>query len=349
MFQKAFVFTIITAAAVAAITAQTPEPKPAPMPQTFAWSFDGDGSYLGVQAKEVTKDNFSKLGLRDVRGVAVEKVLENSPAAAAGIQAGDVIVRFENEEITSVRKLTRLIGEVAPDHQVALTVLRNGSEMNISATVGKRPAPQFGNGNFEFATPGPMDKAMIEKLRDLPQLKDLEILKDLPENGPQVFGAPNAPGKVFTWRAGSGRQIGVGITPLTKQLASHFGVDGGVMISEVRDGSPAAKAGLKAGDIILEADGKAVAADIDLRQAIGSKKDGDVRLTIMRDGRRQDISVTPEASKDNGFVFQSDENGAFPAVPAVPGQMKVFRSKLPTAPGAPSLPKTLMLMPGRIL
>ena len=120
------------------------------------------------------------MGLHDVRGVAVEKVLENSPAAAAGLQDGDVMCFSNGEEVTSVRKLTRLIGEVAPDHQVALTVLRNGSEMNISATVGKRPAPQFGNGNFEFATPGPMDKAMIEKLRDLPQLKDLEILKDLP-------------------------------------------------------------------------------------------------------------------------------------------------------------------------
>lgn len=344
MFQKAFVFVFLAAATAVSVSAQTPEPKEAPAVRSFAWSMDGDGSYLGIQTKEVTKDNFSKFGLRDVRGVAVEKVLENSPAAAAGLQAGDVIVRVDNEEITSVRKLTRLIGEVAPDHRVALTVLRNGSEQNISATLGKRPGPQFGNGSFDFGMP--LNKVQIEKLRDLPELKDLDILKTLPEGGAQVFGAPNAPEKMFTWRAGSGRQIGVGITPLTKQLASHFNVDGGVMISEVREGSPASKAGLKAGDIIVEAEGKPLKGEFDLIRTIGEKKDGDVTLTIVRDGRRQNISVTPEASKDNGFVFQSDEGDA---VPAVPGQTRVFRSRVPSAPGAPALPKTLMVMPGRIL
>jgi serine protease Do len=344
MFQKAFVFVFLTAAAAIVASAQIVEPKEAPPVRSFAWTLDADGGYLGVQTKEVTKENFGQFGLREVRGVAVEKVQENSPAAAAGLQAGDVIVRIDDQEITSVRKLTRLIGEVAPDHQVTLTVLRNGAEQNMSATLGKRPAPEFGNGNFEFAMP--MDKAQIEKLGDLPQLRDLNILKNLPEGGPQVFGTPGAPGKVFTWRAGSGRQIGIGITPLTKQLASHFGVDGGVMISEVRDGSPAAKAGLKAGDIILEVDGKAVAADIDLIRAIGGKKDGDIRLTIIRDGRRQNISVTPEASKDNGFVFQTDEDG--PLAPAA-REMKVFRSKAPVARDSPALPRSPMVMPGRIL
>ena len=260
MFSKWFISVLIVTSSFILAFGQTPEAKKEKdaTPQAFAWSFEGDGGYLGLQTQEVSKENFAKFGLRDVRGVAVEKVLENSPAAAAGLQAGDVIVRFNGEEITSTRKLTRLISEVAPDHQVALTVLRGGREQEINATIGKRPMPKFESGNFTFSTPGPMGQMDGEKFKELLKLKDMPELKDMP-NGemPRVFAMPGGKGQNFGWSVGEGRQIGVGITPLGKQLAEHFGVDGGMMISEVRENSPAAKAGLKAGDIIVEVDGKA--------------------------------------------------------------------------------------------
>ena len=108
---------MIVTSAFTLVIGQTPEPKKDKViaPQAFAFSFDGDGGYLGVQTQEISKENFAKFGLRDVRGVAIEKVLENSPAAAAGIKDGDVIVRFNGEEIASSRKLTRLVGEVDPE------------------------------------------------------------------------------------------------------------------------------------------------------------------------------------------------------------------------------------------
>jgi len=286
------------------------KPDTAPSaPKVFSWSSDVGGSYLGVQTQEVNKENFSKFGLRDVRGVAVEKVSENSPAAAAGIQAGDVIVKFNGEEVTSARKLTRLIGEVDPDHQARVTILRNGNEQEITATLGKRPMPKFAEGNFNFPV------APNGSFKDLPQLKDMPNLKDMPDfksmspGEPHVFTFPNGEGRSFTWRAGEGRSIGVGITPLTKQLASHFGVEGGALVNDVRENSPAAKAGLKAGDIIVEADGKAVRSQFDLIKSINDKKDGSVQITVVRNGKRQTMSVTPEVSKDTGFVFDSDNDG----------------------------------------
>ena len=215
MFSKSFISVLIVTSSFILAFGQTPEAKKekeAPA-TTFAWSFDGDGGYLGVQTQEVTRENFAKFGLRDVRGVAVEKVLENSPAAAAGLQTGDVIMRFNGEEVTSTRKLTRLVSEVAPDHQVSLTISRGGREQEITATVGKRPAPKFENGNFMFSTPGPMGQFDLEKFKDLPQLKHLSQMKDFPKGEmPQVFAFPNGEGKAFTWRAGERRQIGIGVT-----------------------------------------------------------------------------------------------------------------------------------------
>lgn len=349
---------MIVTSAFTLVIGQTPEPKKDKVitPQAFAFSFDGDGGYLGVQTQEVSKDNFAKFGLRDVRGVAVEKVLENSPAAAAGIKDGDVIVRFNGDEITSSRKLTRLVGEVDPDHQVKLTILRNGSEQEITATLGKRPTPKFGEGNFKFAMP-PMDKFDVvpdfknfENFKDLPDFKNFENLKDLPQwkefpkgEMPQVFMTPKGEGEHFSWRMGEGRQIGVGVSPLTKQLAQHFGVESGVMISDVRENSPAAKAGLKAGDIIVEADGKAVKGDLDLIRTVNAKKEGDVSITIVREGKRQTISVTPEASKDGGFLFRTHDEGGWTSPPAMPAMPAIKMT-----PATPMAPMPL-LRHGRII
>lgn len=301
---------IVTSAFVLAI-GQTPEaPKEKERTRAFAFSFDGDGGYLGVQTQEVTRENFAKFGLSGVRGVAVEMVVENSPAAAAGLKDGDVILRFNGEEITSTRKLTRLIGEVAPDHQAKITISRAGREQDITATLGKRPEPKFADGNFLLRTPMP-------PMPDLKEFRRGEM--------PRVFTVPGGEGRTFMWKAGEGRQIGVGVTPLTKQLAAHYGVESGALINEVRENSPAAKAGLKAGDIIVEVDGKAVKGDLDIVKAINAKKEGDVQLTIMRNGSRQTMTVTPEKSKGSGFVFESEDNdnGLFTTSP-IPNQTRII-------------------------
>lgn len=88
-------------------------------------------------------------------------------------------------------------------------------------------------------------------------------------------------------------QIGVGLTPLTEQLAQYFGTDGGILINTVRDNSPASKAGLKAGDVIVEIDGVAAKGPMGLVRAIDDKKEGDVTLKIVRDRKDQTISLTP--------------------------------------------------------
>ena len=337
MYIKSLVSVLIVTSSFVLAFGQTPEAKAdkEKAVRAFSFAFDGDGGYLGVQTQEVTKENFSKFGLASVRGVAVEKVIENSPAQAAGLQAGDVIVRFENEEITSVRKLTRLISEVAADHQVKITVLRNNSEQDITATLGKRPMPKFENGSF----------AMTAPMGKLAELKDFPALPPMAEM-PKVLTTPGFEGKAFTWAPGGGRQIGVGVMSLTKQLAAHYGVDGGLLVNDVRENSPADKAGLKAGDIIVEAEGKAVKGDFDLIRTINSKKEGDVTITYVRDGKRQTVNVTPEASKDGGFIFRTgDENGVM--TPMAPGQLKVARPATPMAPMTPGV--YTLTRPGRIL
>ncbi|HLM03105.1 MAG TPA: PDZ domain-containing protein, partial [Pyrinomonadaceae bacterium] len=306
----------------------------------------GGGSYLGVQTQEITRENFSKFGLGEVRGVGVEKVLENSPAAQAGLQNGDVIVRFEDEEITSTRKLSRLISEIAPDHQARLTVLRGGSEREITVTMGKRPAPRFEDGFFELRVPpvgGEMPPVRISPAPRTPRTGETPPVRTFPP-----VGELNGSRDFFMFR-GDGRHIGAALTPLTKQLADYFGINEGrgLLINEVRADSPAAKAGLKAGDVIVEAEGREVKGMGDLLRAIGEKKEGEVTLTVVRDRNRQTVRVMPEKMKDDGgFFFEFDDrDGALLNVPPIAPQTPGVKPL--NAPA--NLPSVPLLVPTRIL
>lgn len=256
--------------------------------------------YLGVQTVEITKENFGKYNLSEVRGVAVEKVVKDSPAAKAGIQKGDVIVRFDGEEVSSVYKLTRLLNEIAPDHTAKITVLRGGSEIELNATLAKRETRQFAD-SFPFPGAPPQGPVIVPRLSPT-----------LP-NGAQIYPIPpmTDDGNLFIFRGGAAtRQIGVNAAPLTKQLADYFGVAGGegLLISLVGENSPAAKAGLKAGDVITAVDGKAIKNTADLIRALGDKKEGDVILTIVREKNTQTVTVTPEASKSAPGAFRNFGN-----------------------------------------
>lgn len=283
--------------------------------RVLTWATTASGGYLGVQTKDVNSANFASFGLASVRGVAVEKVVDGSPAADAGLRDGDVIIRFNGEEVTSSQKLTRLVSEVAPDHQVRLTILRNGAESEVKAIIGKRPAPRFESGSF--GVPGAPQRIEIPDFEGFP--------------GVPAIPFPRGEGNTMVWRFGNSRQIGVGLTSLTKQLSEHFGVKGGSMINNVRENSPAANAGLRAGDIIVEIDGKEVANDMDIIRAISSKEEGEVSITFVRNGARQTISVTPEKGNNSlERMFQ---------IPAAPSA--------PVPPSSPE-PPAAVLFPGRI-
>ena len=312
-----------------AVTAQTPAPRPEP--QVFSFSFDGAGGYLGVQTEEVTKENFSRFGLREVRGVAVADVVEGSPAQTAGLQKGDVIIRVNGDEITSSRKLTRLIGEISPDHTAKITVSRGGSERDINVTLGRRPEPKFGDGAFHF--PEGIEKFEMPKFPNMPELEKL----------PRIEGKPGEP---FVWSFTNRRQIGVGLTPLTKQLSDHFGVENGALVNTVRENSPAAKAGLKAGDIIVEVDGKAVKGEMDVIRALGEKKEGDVTVTYVRDRNRRSVTISPEEVKGGFEHFEFRGTPDAPGAPAAPGVLKLSRPAMP--PAAP-MPLNQLFVPGRIV
>ena len=147
MYRKFSIFILLSALlATVSFAQETPKAKKAGKAKAdslYRISVGGSGGYLGIRMKEVSGANYQELGLSEVRGVAIQKVLEDSAAEKAGLQDGDVIVSFNGEAVTSTRKFSRMIREVAPDHTVNLTVVRGGSEMQVPVTMGKRKGMAF--------------------------------------------------------------------------------------------------------------------------------------------------------------------------------------------------------------
>jgi len=252
--------------------------------RAFSFFVDG-GTFLGIYAEDISRENMARYGMREVRGVGLTQIMKDSPAEKAGLRKDDVIVRFDGDSVTSTRKLDRLVGECSPDQTVRLTISRGGAEQEVSATLSKRDNP----GGF-----------LRGAVRD-------DVLRGIERNWPPM--APGEDFKInpgdgnFVFAFGGGRRLGIGTQSLTKQLADYFGAkDGGILITSVSENSPAAKAGLKAGDVITAVDGEKVASPGDISRVINKKDDGDVSLTVLRDHNPRTVKVTPEKNPERAIA-----------------------------------------------
>ena len=95
--------------------------------------------WLGVNIQRVTKDLAAGLGMKTPEGALVSNVTEDSPAAKAGLKAGDVIVAVEDERIEKMRELPRRVARLAADQTANFTIVRNGRERIIDVVIGKMP------------------------------------------------------------------------------------------------------------------------------------------------------------------------------------------------------------------
>ncbi|MFT8274009.1 DegQ family serine endoprotease [Kerstersia gyiorum] len=121
---------------------------------------------IGVQISEVSKDVADAIGLPNAQGALVSMVEEKGPAEAAGVQPGDVIVRFNDHEIKRWSDLPRLVGDTKPDTKAPLEVWRKGKKMTLNVRIGEIPteegaavaqAPASANANALGLAVAPLD------------------------------------------------------------------------------------------------------------------------------------------------------------------------------------------------
>jgi serine protease Do len=96
--------------------------------------------WLGVQSKEVTRAQADKLGLNEARGVLVAGVLHDSPAEAAGIKQGDILLKWGKHPLANPADLQFTVARSQPGSEVTVTLFRDGKAREVTVTVGTRPS-----------------------------------------------------------------------------------------------------------------------------------------------------------------------------------------------------------------
>jgi serine protease DegQ len=97
-------------------------------------------SYLGVQPVQVTREVAAQLGLDQARGVALLEVVEDGPAARAGLRPGDVILRMDDAAVDTVEDLFAELRQRDPGSQARITYIRDGREQQATVTLAERPS-----------------------------------------------------------------------------------------------------------------------------------------------------------------------------------------------------------------
>lgn len=108
------------------------------------------GAYLGVELVSLNEPLRAHFGVPEGSGVLVSNVVDDSPAARAGVQVGDIITRFDGEDVTSSRKLTTMVRKAEAGDPADLEIWRDGKVETVSTTLDERPRPDLKANYFSF-------------------------------------------------------------------------------------------------------------------------------------------------------------------------------------------------------
>lgn len=274
--------------------------------------FMSGGPQLGIVLRDLDDAAARTHKVSGGDGVLVEDVQGGSAAEKAGIKSGDVIREYDGERVRSSRHLRRLVTESTAGRSVKIVVSRDGKDLPLTVTpVEAEPVVGSGAGWAVMRPDEGTLKRKVERDFEFDLERDLERrLEQLPERKPRAYAfrfdgpnrleleemlrdrMPHLQGELerslprrlpFMWGTPGGR-LGLAVQDLTPQLAEHFGVKDGVLVNTVTPDTPAAAAGVKAGDIITTVNGKNVESASDLVEEIAKADAGaDVSLGIVRD------------------------------------------------------------------
>jgi S1-C subfamily serine protease len=241
----------------------------------------GGGGRLGVSVRDADAEEAKRAKLPSAAGVVIEDVREDSPAQKAGFREGDVVVEFDGERVRGTRQFTRLVQETPVERDVQAVVVRDGQRTTLTVRTEGGDTIGFSR-DFEWP-----------HLRIAPR--------------PPVPPSPPTPApppfqyfpRIEQFFSSSGR-LGITVDSLSEQLADYFGTKDGVLVTSVSTNSAAAKAGLKAGDVITAMNGTAVDSPAELARRTQRLDDGEeFTLEIVRDKKTTTIKgkVEPRQSR----------------------------------------------------
>lgn len=272
-------FALVTVAYAAPAQRVLPVQDTAPL--VAAQSTQG---YLGIVCSDVTNDQVATLKLKTATGAEILNVDRDAPAGKAGLHPHDVILQMNGQNVAGEEMLRRMLRETPAGHTVTLLISRDGKQQTVTVQLADRAVLEEDAWSQPMIVPAPED--------------DDTLTLEGPSGhsfGSGFFG-------IFSLGSPS---VGVDLDVLGTQLADYFGVkDGqGLLVKHVAENSPASRAGLKAGDVITQANGQKMATLGEWMKMLHANRGRSIPLTVVRNHKEQTLTLETGNGKNHSQLF----------------------------------------------
>jgi serine protease Do len=210
---------------------------------------------IGIGVEGVSRDAVDEFGLKDRKGAVVKTVSPGGAAAKAGLEPGDVILSFNGKPVASRDELVQMVVATKPGSTVPVRIVRDRAEKTVNITV---------------------DELDLEAENNLTS-RNRERADDTGQATSTGFG--------------------LRLQNISPQDARELKLDSskGALIADVDQGSPAARAGLRPGDVIVRVGREPIASATDAQRELGKVPSrGTAFMRVLRDGQETFVSVTKE-------------------------------------------------------
>ena len=246
--------------------------------------------YLGVDLADVDQQKAQELKLKEVRGAIVTLIDHDAPAGQIGLKINDVVLKLNGQAVEGAEQLRRMLREIPAGRKVSIEISRDGNLQTLAVELADRRAMEhdvwnrIGTGGDVFAQ-GP-GMGILAGGGDVPP-----------------------PGGFHVSFFGSSLNVGALVEPLTSQMAEYLGVPSGLMVKQVARKSEAAKAGLKAFDVILKVGADPITTLADWERALHANQGKPVQVTVLRDKKQQTLTLQVDSKRHSELEFED----VFPA------------------------------------
>ncbi len=263
---------------------------------TQVWASPGRASarsaqgYLGVDVRDLTDDELNALKMKDARGAEIVRLDHDGPACKAGVREHDVVLQMDGRVIDGQEQFRRMLHDVSAGRVVVLVVLRDGQQQTLRATMANREDVERQAWDQHIT--------VVDPDGSTPQA-------DGP--GGQVGGASlgflhggtSPKSRSFLGTMLGAPYIGAVVEPVGAQLGEFFGVPSGVglLVKSVDPNSPAALAGMRAGDVVLKANQSSMATENDWTKSLHESKGREMPVLVLREKKEQMLMLTPDAKR----------------------------------------------------